>query len=226
VGGPLGQTKPDPIAAPHNSGADHPLDSPLTAVGDAWKMLAYLLPMLLLIVGSLHLLRRFQQRMGRLPAPIQAATRHSGKVQNSSRQPAGTATGGVLGLLASRRQPARPAQHHGAIRLVETVPIGGTNLHLVEVHGRMLLLGAAGGSVSLLTEFEEQAGIKDDDFRVLLRAAAADMDVLDLSEPDLPATTMMTALEEMMQETGEAVTRRIRRLRTVSDYETGEDVHA
>ena len=50
------------------------------------------------------------------------------------------------------------------------------------------------------------------------------MDVLDLAEPDLPATTMITALEEMMHETGEAVAGRVRRLRTVSDYE--EDVHA
>jgi flagellar biogenesis protein FliO len=222
--GPLNEAKPDLVPATHAASSDRPLDSPFTAVGDAWKMLAYLVPMLLLIVGSLRLLRRFHQRTGRLSGSQQAAAKLA--APGRSKALSTPESGGLIGLLMAGLQRPQSARHNSAIRLVETVPLGGSSLHLVQVHGRMLLLGASGGSVSLLTEFEEQSGIQEDDFRALLRAAAADMDVLDLMEPDLPATTMVTALEEMMQETGEAVTRRARRLRTVSDYESAEDIHA
>jgi flagellar biogenesis protein FliO len=185
-------------------------------------MLVYLVPMLLLIVGSLHLLRRFQQRSGRLPWAFPISS-HPAAHQGHGHRAAGS---GGLGsqLVSALQRPKSGRQTSSAIRLVETVPLGATNLYLIEVHGRMLLLGSSGGNVSLLTEIEEQAGIQADEFRTMLRAAAADMDALDLEDTELPATTMITALEGMLHETGEAVTSRLRRLRTVSDYE--EDVHA
>ena len=41
-----------------------------------------------------------------------------------------------------------------SIRVIESVPIGGSNVHLLEVRGRVLLLGASAGSMNLLAEFD------------------------------------------------------------------------
>src|SRR5262249_27058044 len=79
----LNQTKPDGFSAATTTPAKNGLgtqDSPMTALGDSWKMLLYLLPMLLLIVGALHLLRRFQERHGQLPGGFKPTARGTGGV--------------------------------------------------------------------------------------------------------------------------------------------------
>lgn len=110
-----------------------------------------------------------------------------------------------------------------SIRLLESIPVGGANLHLVQVRGRLLLLGATGGGVSVLTEFREQEGMESDDFRAMLQAAAAGMDDLEPEESGLPASAVVGSLDDVMRETGESMQRRILRLRTVQEAEDAVD---
>ncbi len=222
----LSQTKPDGLGGGNSSATggasglqndppNRPQDSPLAALNDSWKMLLYLVPMLLLTVGSLHLLRRFQERGGRLPA--KSATGNGWPAQ--PRAPKAPARPGLWSALVGGFHLNNARQRGGSIRLVESIPVGGANLHLIEVRGRILLIGATNTGVSLLTEFQEPQGLENGDFRALLQAAALDMDALDLSQPELPAVNMLGALEDTLRETGEAVTRRARRLRTVREEE-------
>ncbi len=218
VGKPFGGvTKPDPFGATEAASHNRTQDSPLTAVGDAWKMLAYLFPMLLLTLGGLHLLRRFYERTGRLPGAARLAASATGGVGASwPRRPGG----GLMNALVGGFHLNTIRQHGGCnIRLVESVPIGGANIHLIEVRGKLLLIGATSAGVSLLTEFSAPEVFEPGDFRALLQSAAADMDSLDLAEPELPEVAMVGTLEEAMRETSDAVARRARRLRTVQEEE-------
>ena len=182
-------------------------------------MLGYLVPMLLVIVGSLQLLKRFQMRTGRLPGVMQPASKWNVSKTNVAPRP----SGGLLNALIGSFHMNNARQQAGSnIRVIESVPIGGANVHLIEVRGRVLLLGATGSGMRLLAEWQEQQGVESDDFRDLLQAAAADMDALDLNHDAMPATAMVTTLEDLMRETGESVSRRARRLRTVQEVE-GED---
>ena len=182
-------------------------------------MIAYLLPMLLVILGSLHLLKRFQMRTGRLPGMLSTAN-FAGERAASIPRPGGN----VLNtLLSGFHLPAARSKTRNSIRLLESAPLGGAQVHLLEVRGRVLLLGTTPTSLNLLTEFEPRDDDGDADFRNLLHTAAADMDALDYEQPDLPATATVSTLEELLRETGQAVSRRSRRLRTVGEVE-GEDV--
>jgi flagellar biogenesis protein FliO len=217
------QTRPDSFGASSASGgsaasANRTQDNPLAALGDAWKMLIYLVPMLLLTLGALRLLRRFYERTGRLPGPLQSAALTTGNGRGSlATRPSG---GGLVNALVGSFHLNNMRQHGGSsIRLVESVPVGSANLHLIEVRGRLLLIGATGTGVSLLTEFQEPDALETNDFRALLQAAAVDMDSLDMAQPDLPATAMVGSLEEAMRDTRDAVARRVRRLHTVQEVE-------
>ena len=231
----LSQTKPDVFfddtAQPESSKSGngkigaHTQDNAFAPVGDAWKLLAYLVPMLAVILVCLNLLKRFHTRTGRMPGLLQSTARYAGHDRRGfSPTPAKSGILSVLGGAVkkaftsnARNQPA------SAIRLIESVPIGGANVHLLEVRGRVLLLGATAGSLNVLAEFDAQSGVGSDDFRDLLHTAAADMDALDYSQPDHPNTAAVTALEGLLRETGQAVSQRSRRLRTVREVE-GEDV--
>jgi flagellar biogenesis protein FliO len=224
----LAQTRPDLFTpeeggSPSKSGdktGSHLQDNPFAPVGDAWKMLAYLVPMLLVIVGCLNLLKRFQTRTGRLPGVLQSAANSR---QGRRRAPSTPRTGGIWNaLLGSFHLNNAREQAGHSIRVIESVPIGGANVHLLEVRGRVLLLGAAAGGMSLLAEFDERAEVDPEDFRDLLHAAAADMDALDYAQNDLPAVATMSVLEDLMRDTGQAVAQRSRRLRTVQEVE-GEE---
>ncbi len=198
----FGQTRPDAFS----HGGAEPISSPAAALAQGWKMLAYLLPTLLLIMGALHLLKKVQQRTGFLP--VNAA------VPPSAKRPAG-------GLLARLRpaDAARPVQQGTHIRLVESTPLGGSNLALVEVRGKLLLLGVSGGSVALISEFSQQGMSSDNDFRALMQAAAADMDGMDFSASGLLPSALAGGLDEAVQEASLALTRTMRRLRTVNEVE-------
>ena len=207
-------------AKPGDKSHSHLQDNAFAPLGDAWRMLAYLVPMLLVIVGCLNLLKRFQARTGRLPGFLQSAATSRQGAQRSAAQPRpGGVWNAILGgfhLNNAREQAGR------SIRVIESVPIGGANVHLLEVRGRVLLLGATAGSLSLLAEFDERAEAGSEDFRDLLHAAAADMDTLDYAQPDLPAAATVSVLEDLMRDTGQAVAQRSRRLRTVQEVE-GEE---
>ena len=211
----LSETKPDGPGANETAAqtADKTQDSPLTTTRDAWKMLLYLVPTLLLIVGILAGLRRFQERNGRLPGPLQAAARR----QTGRTVAAG---GGWIGALVSGLQQNRARQRGGSsIRLVESVPMGGSYLHLVEVRGRLLLLGASGNGLALLTEFTDPNALETDEFRALLHAAAADLETLDADTTELPPSALVGSMEEGLRDTNDTLARRARRLRTVQEAE-------
>ena len=217
----LAGTRPDPTAEPKKP-VDKPLDSPLSAITDGGKMFLYLIPTVLLMIGALRLLRRFQEKNGRLPplarmAGPQKTPRPSlaafNPISNSN-------SGGLLrGLVSGMKPPKAPERSGTAMRLTESLAIGGANLHLVEVRGRILLISANASGVSLLTEIEERETLANDDFRRMLEQAASDMDTLDLSVDTLDAPLMIGALDDPLRDASHAVTRSARRLRTVQEAE-------
>lgn len=213
-------TKPDgfglPAPASNRASPIPTQSSPLAAAGDAWKLLIYLVPMLLLILGALRLLRGFYERKGRLPHALQAASLRAGGNRLAPRASGGGLMRGLMGSFHLNNARQRGG---GSIRLVESVPVGGANLHLIEVRGKLLLVGATSAGVSLLTEFRDEGTLEGNDFRMLLQAAASDMEALDLEEPDLPAAAMVGTLEDAMRGTNLALVRNARRLHTVQEEE-------
>lgn len=202
----LAQTRPDTLAPPEKSMV-RTQDNPFAPIADGGRMLVYLVPLLLLIVGGLHLLRLFA----------------SGKQNNTLRPKPAPRSGNLLERLMGGLYLHQAQQRAGAsIRLIESVPLGNGHLHLLEVRDRLLLLGATGGNMSLLAEWEHPQITRDDGFHHLLQAATADLSGLDLAPPDLPARALIGTLEEEMHETGAALGRRAQRLRTVRELQSGE----
>ena len=62
-------TKPDTAGSAET---DRTQDNPVAAIGDSWKMIAYLVPLLLLLIGGLRLVQRYQAQNGKLPALLMA----------------------------------------------------------------------------------------------------------------------------------------------------------
>lgn len=172
---------------------DRTQDSPAAAMADAWKLLLYLLPILGLTILTIHGLKRFYQCTGGLP----------------------TSRMGLLGgfNLANARRAGG-----SSIRVVESVPIGTVGLHLVEVRGRLLLLGTSGSEVRLLTEVTEENDAQVTDFRALLHSAAADMED-SLDETDAPLSAVVGSLDDSLREVREAIARNSARLRHGNEEE-------
>ena len=112
-----------------------------------------------------------------------------------------------------------PAQ---GIRLLESLTVGPSSLHLVEVRGRVLLLSAGSAGMTVLSEFPEESGAPSDEFRSLLQSAAADMDGLDMPGNEMPVSAIVGSLEDGMRETAEAMARRLRRLRAARESDNHE----
>ena len=207
-------TRPDP-AAETKKVADKPLDSPLGAIGDGGKMFLCLIPTVLVMVGALHLLRRFQEKNGRLPAFARM-----GKAPKSAVNPAPAPP--KIGLLQSLLGGVNRKQttDSSGIRVIESVPMGSANLHLIEVRGRTLLLGASASGLNLLTEIEEADPLVNNEFRLLLEQATGDMDSLGLPDEALPASLLVGTLDDPLRDANQAVTRGTRRLRTVQETES------
>ncbi len=187
----------------------------MASVGDSWKLIAYLIPMLLVIMGALNLLKRFQMKTGRLPAGLQSQTWGTGSRGSGPKK---RAQGGIWNALVGGFHLNNARQAGGSsIRLLESVPIGSANVHLLEVRGRILLLGASAAGLNLLTEFEAGGDAASTDFRDMLHTAAADMDALDYAQDDLPAAATVSTLEDLMREAGQNVRGNARRLRDIED---------
>ena len=209
----LTETRPDP-AAEMKKPADKPLDSPMGAIGDGGRMFFCLIPTVLIMAGALHLLRRFQEKNGRLPAFARLGT---GTKSIAKPAPTPPKAGLLQGLFGGMNRSA--ATERGSIRVIESVPVGGSNLHLIEVRGRTLLLGASASGVNLLTEVEEADPLVNNEFRLLLEQAAGDMDSLDLPDDALPASLLVGTLDDPLRDANRAITRGTRRLRTVQETE-------
>lgn len=207
----LDQAKPD-IVGTTDTVHDHTIDSPLQAVGDGWKMVAYLLPTLIFVLVCLNLLRRYQQKNGKLPAMLSAPRGVS--------RPAGPSLVKTFAGLFTSSAGGQRGGGSANLRVLETITVGSATLHLVDVRGRTLLLAGGGpAGVTLLTEISEQDGAESNDFRQILQAAAADMDGLDLPNSDMPVSAVVGSLEDAMRDTGDSIERRLRRLRDARDAE-------
>jgi flagellar biogenesis protein FliO len=198
---PLSQTRPD---APTLSDKSlRPLDSPISAISDGGRMLFYLIPILGLIVGGVALARKLQ---------------HSGQTNfsfSTSRFKVASRES-ALGLLARLQEglknPIR-SQSIRSLKVIETLALGNTALHLVEARGRLLLIGAAPAGVTLLKEFDR--GSEADfasDFHALVEAS-------DIQGTALPNTEIVDELDEQLREVSSKLARRARRLRTVREVE-------
>jgi flagellar biogenesis protein FliO len=208
------QAKPDILTGP-DIGKDHTIDSPLQVVGEGWKMVAYLVPTLAFILICLNLMRRYQQKTGRLPTSLRSAGRDFGRPSKGI----GSAFAGLLNFAKNSMSKPEPAQ---SIRLLESLTVGPGSLHLVQVRGRILLLSAGAAGMTVLTEFQEDPGAASDEFRSLLQSASADLDGLDMPGDEMPVSAVVGSLEEGMRETAEAMARRLRRLRMVTDADDRE----
>jgi flagellar biogenesis protein FliO len=169
--GILEGTKPDPM--------DKTQDSPAATLGDAWKMLLYLAPMLIIIVLTIRALKGLQQKAGK----------------------AGALKQGILGgfNLANARKIGG-----SNIRLVESVPVGSVSLHLVEVRGKLLLLGGAGATVNLLAEFENDEAARNADFQSLLRSVSTEIEAEE-EERSGSFNAVVNSLEEQIRQAREAM---------------------
>jgi len=208
------QAKPDILTGP-DIAKDHTLESPLQVVGEGWKMVAYLVPTLAFILICLNLLRRYQQKTGKLPVGLRSAGRDFGRTSPGI----GATVAGLLNLARSTMSKPEPAQ---GIRLLESLTVGPSSLHLVEVRGRVLLLSAGSAGMTVLSEFPEESGAPSDEFRSLLQSAAADMDGLDMPGNEMPVSAIVGSLEDGMRETAEAMARRLRRLRAARESDNRE----
>lgn len=201
------QTKPDPFDL-GTSSAPKPQSSPVSAIGDSGRLMVLLLPMLALVVGGLHLLRRYREKNGQLPGPLQ-------RFENAPVPATAAPTKGLshawFGSL--RRSVARPG-NGSSMQVIESLPLGPAALHLVEVRGKTLLLGATATNLSLLTEISDTSATPGNEFRRQLQAASEDLGSLDFTDTEAPLDTLVASLESVMRETQEAVEDRTRRLRT------------
>ena len=209
----LSETRPDPAAEAKKT-VDKPLDSPMGAIGDGGRMFLCLIPTVLVLVAALHLLRRFQEKNGRLPAFARIGAGQKGAAKPAPPLPKPGILQSLLGGINRSQTTER-----GSIRVIESVPVGGSNLHLIEVRGKTLLLGASASGVNLLTEIEEADSLVNNEFRLLLEQAAGDMDSLGLTDDALPASLLVGTLDDPLRDANRAITRGTRRLRTVQETE-------
>lgn len=159
---------------------------PTTAgtIGDGMRMVLVLLPVLALTLVGLRLLQRYQGRLAALPGLKQGLL--GGLVAANARQ-----TGG------------------SSIRVLESVPLGGLGLHLVEVRGRQLLIASTAQQVTLLSELEPQKSPMEDDFVAVMNRARRDLG-LPVAE-DAEDSASSDNLEEALRAARKAIVRQGRR---------------
>lgn len=131
-------------------------DTPAASAGDTFRMLLVLLPVLGGIVLAVRGLKALQQRAGALPdfrKGLRGAILGGFNLNNARK------TGG------------------SSIRVVESIPLGSASIHLIEARGRVLLLGATGGSMSTLADLTDTNGAaaEDSDFRSILNNMSDDL---------------------------------------------------
>jgi uncharacterized protein YraI len=180
--GALSGTKPDVLV-----GAK---DSPPASLGDSFRMLLILLPVLGGIVLAVRGLKSLQRRTGSLP-DFRKGVR-----------------GAILGGFNLNNARSRGGS---SLRVLESIPIGSASLHLVEARGRVLLLGASGASLSTLADLTESQSdgslaAEDSDFRTVLNTMTDDLDD-DYSDLRGGLGITVGSLEDQIRETREAISR-------------------
>ncbi|MCC6729250.1 MAG: flagellar biosynthetic protein FliO [Chthonomonadales bacterium] len=179
--GALKGTRPDP--APRTQ------DGPGAALASGWRLLVYLVPVLVLVVLSIRGLRALQARVGTAPA---LPSLRAGLL-------------GGLNLVNAR------ASGGSSIRVLESVPLGTVGVHLLEVRGRELLIATAGANVTLLDTLPRTEGGEGGPFREQLRGAAADMAAA--GGAGIGVEALVGSLDDRLRDAREAIVRSAARLR-------------
>lgn len=178
-------TKPD--AVPQTQ------DSPAASLGDSWKLLLYLVPILGVTLLAIRGMKSVYQRTGHLPTLKQGLV-------------------GGLNLSNARKNGG------SSLRVRESIPLGTAGLHLVEARGKLLLIGTAGNGVSLLTTFEDVENERRREFQEALQDAANDMDedelVAELNKGQMPLEAVVRSLDSSLQSARETIERSASRVRS------------
>lgn len=181
LSGAFKETRPDPAGTTQGS--------PAATLADGWRMLFYLLPVLLLVVLAVRAMKALYQRTGALPSLRQGLL-------------------GGLHLVNARRNGG------SRIRVIESVPLGTMSLHLICIRDRLLLVGTTGGYVSVLTEFRETSEDASGDFASLVDAATMELEEVD-ADASLPG--VVGSLDDVLREAREAIVQNASRIRRRSD---------
>ena len=219
---PIFGTKPDLPGtsageAATYSGTVQPRESPLSAINDGGRMVFYLFPLLLCVVGAIRLLAKYQQREGRLPGIFAAITSRNEEARlMRSTSPGKRKTGGLMSaLIGSLNLSKARDSGNAAIRIIESVPIAGANLHLIEVRGRSILIGTTAGQVNVIAEFADAQQEEDNRFRSLMEEAATNLDGLEISTLADSSLLVVGSLEEELRDTSASMARSAQRLQTL-----------
>jgi flagellar biogenesis protein FliO len=187
--GQAGSTS-DLLAGTKPDPAEKTQESPAEAMRDGWKLMLYLVPMLALIVLAIRGLKAIQQKTGWLP-------------------------GVKRGLIGSLNLTNARKSGGSSIRVMESVPLGTVGLHLVEVKGRVLLLGTSGASISVLTEVKDAENLNHAEFKAILNAAAEELGGKDAGEAGL--SSLVGNLDDSLRETRELIAKRTAAVRHWSE---------
>ena len=219
---PIFGTKPDLPGtsvgeAATYSGTVQPRESPLSAINDGGRMVFYLFPLLLCVVGAIRLLAKYQQREGRLPGIFAAITARNEEARlMRSTSPGKRKTGGLMSALIGSLNLSKARESgNAAIRIIESVPIAGANLHLIEVRGRSILIGTTAGQVNVIAEFADAQQEEDNRFRSLMEEAATNLDGLELANLSDSSLLVVGSLEEELRDTSASMARSAQRLQTL-----------
>jgi uncharacterized protein YgiM (DUF1202 family) len=166
------KTKPDIFAQTRPDGGDLSNQSSGSPVSDGFRMILYLIPVLILVIVVIRVLRYYYLHNGALPW--------------SSRS--------VISSL--KLFSIKPTAGH-SIRVVESAPVGNITLHLVEVRGSLLLIGASPQGVTLLKEYHDLNDTSES-FSSLLSSAEGDM-----NEPESALSEVIDSLDDSLRETQE-----------------------
>jgi uncharacterized protein YgiM (DUF1202 family) len=164
---------------------DRPQDSPSSTLGSGLRLLIYLIPVALLIVLSIRGLKAIYHPTGQ-------------------RSPVKQGILGGFNLFHARQVGG------SSIRLIESVPVGGAGLHLVEVRGRILLVGTTASAVNLLTELRSDRSTTEEEFRTLLAEASQELEETD-AEPTIPF--VVGSLDDSLRNTRAVIERSAERVR-------------
>lgn len=157
---PAADKSGDPLAGAKTDILQNTQESPAGSIGDGLRMVLYLLPILAIVLLAIRGLKAVQQRTGGLPS-----------------LPGLPGMGGLRrGMIGGLNLANARALGGSNIRVVESVPIGGASLHLVEVRGHTLLVGAAGSSIVNLLELKESDTDRNSEFQALLNSVNNDVE--------------------------------------------------
>jgi SH3-like domain-containing protein len=164
-------------------------DTPAASAGESFRVLIVLLPILGGIMLAVRGLKSVQQRTGTLPdfrKGLRGAILGGFNLNNARK------TGG------------------SSLRVLESIPIGTASLHLVEARGRVLLLGASGGSLSTLADLTESnqgtgAGA-DSEFQSILDGMSDDL-TEDYSDLKGGLGVIVGSLDDQIREARESISR-------------------